>query len=220
MNWQLIEDTLRQWFLQVTGLSAVIWEGQAAAFPTRPYGELHISAVRNVGEDERRTVFDATQPAGKELVRTVVGHRIFTLGCKARSRDNRPGNAALAYLEKARTSLAQLWVLDLFRSADLAFIDAEATVDLPGAFQDRAESFAAMDIHFCAVVNETDALDQGGYIDKTEIGLGLTGGGDAADAWLADQKAVAGTDTDTLIVDRKGALVKDEDGELLEAAES
>ena len=217
MDWAKIQSTLETWFLRATGVKAVTWETQQADMVEKPIGILHMLAFQNVGTDERRTTYDATQPAGKELVREVCGHRLFTLSCKVRSRDNRPGNAAIAFIEKARTSLAKLWVLDMFKTAELGFVGAEASIDLPGYFDNREESFAAMDVRFCAVVNETDLRDRGGFIETVELETAMTGAGTAGDAWLADQNVVAGLDTDEFIIDRKGALVKDEAGDLLEA---
>jgi len=169
MNWDVIQTTLEKWFLRATGVAAVVWEGQASKYPDRPYGILHMNAFRNVGTDEHRDDYDGDQEQGKEVVRTTCGHRLFTLGCKVRSRDNRPGKAAFALLEKARTSLAQMWALNMFKQAELAVVGAEGMVDLPGEFDDRQESFASMDVIMCGVVNVTDPRDQGGYINTVEV---------------------------------------------------
>jgi len=169
MDWETIEAALEKWFKLATGLSRVIWDGQKAPMNERPYGELRIFATQGVGEDERRTSYDSTQAAGREMVREVCGHRLFTLGCKVRSRDNRPSKAAQAFLEKARTSLIKLSTLDIFKGAELAVVGAEPLVSLPGTFQGREESFASMDVRFCTVVNETDPREQGGYIETIEV---------------------------------------------------
>lgn len=168
MNWDKIEHVLERWFLRATGVTSVIWAEDKAPLVDRPYGELRLRTSRGVGTDEIRREVDATQSLGKELVRTVSGHRILTLVCKVRSRDNRPSRAAMPYLERARTSLAKLSTIGLFQTAELAIIGAEPLVELPGLFQGRMESLASMDVLLSSVVNETDPREQGGYIDKVE----------------------------------------------------
>jgi len=175
MDWTEIQRILKRWFKRATTLDEVVWEGEAAKHGDRPHGILHIFATRNVGTDERRQEYDDTQPEGKRIVWTVSGMRLFTLSCRVRSRDNNPGKAAIAYLEKARTSLAKLSTLEMFRGAELAFVGAEAVNDLPGLYQDRMESFANMDVQFTAVVNETDTREQGTYIETIEVTSNVDG---------------------------------------------
>lgn len=169
MNWATLESVLETWFKRATGLTVVAWNKETSAFPSYPFGELTLSTVANVGTDELRRTYNASAEAGKELIYSVAGQRTFTLGCKVRSRDNRPGYSALVYIEKARNSLAKPTTIALFQSAEISLIEATPSVELPGLFQDREESFASFDLRLNAVINETDPLDAGGYIDKTQL---------------------------------------------------
>ena len=169
MNWTTLHDTLDTWFKRATGLSIVSWDKEKTAFPAYPFGELALNTWSNVGTDEVRRAYDPTAEAGHEVVNSVSGHRTFTLSCKARSRDNRPGYAAIVYIEKARNSLAKPNTIALFQEAEISLIEATPSVELPGLFQDREDSFASFDLRMCAVINETDPLDAGGYISKVQI---------------------------------------------------
>jgi hypothetical protein len=168
VDWETIQTALTAWMTAATNLP-VIWDLQAAVYNNKPVAEMRIFASQGVGTDELRRAYDGTAPAGSELQYTVSGHRIFTVGCKVRSRDNRPGYAAPAYLERARTSLTKPSVIALFQNAEIAIIGAEAVQDLSGWFQDRQESFASMDVIMSTVVNDTDSNEIGTYINTVEI---------------------------------------------------
>jgi hypothetical protein len=169
MNWSTIQTTLDTWFKRATGLDLVVWDRQAAPMMPRPYGEMNITSTSNVGTDEVRRTYDSQQPPGQEIISEVCGQRIFVLNCRVRSRDNRPGYQASAYIEKLRNSLAKPNTIALFQSAEISLAEATPTVDLTGLFQDRQESYSSFDLRMNAVISEIDPLDQVGYIDKIEI---------------------------------------------------
>lgn len=168
MDWAVQQAAIEKWFKGVTGLP-VSWDKQAAQNNKRPSAELGVFSFKGVGEDELRFEVDDDADDGRDLLYTVVGHRLFTLTCKVRSRDNRPGYAAAAYLEKARTSLAFPSTRTIFSDAEIALVNAEALVELPGSFDNREESFAVLDIHLSTVVNESDESEFATYINTVEV---------------------------------------------------
>lgn len=168
IDWQTIQDTLREWMARASGLRT-FWRGEAVPIEDRPYAELAIGSSQGLGVDETRIEYDDTRSLGKELIRTQCGNRLFTLSCRVRTRDQSPTGAARFYLEKVRTALKKASSLEMFRTAQLAVVAAEPLINLDVIFDDREESQAVMDVRFATVANETDAHDQGGYITTVEL---------------------------------------------------
>jgi hypothetical protein len=168
MDWATQQTAIEKWFKKATGLP-VEWTKQPAEHNRRPCAELWVNTFQSVGEDELRSTLDEDATDGRDLLYEVCGHRLFILTCKVRSRDNRPGYHAGAYLEKARTSLAKPSTKSIFSDAEIALINAEAVAELPGLFDGREESFASMDIRLSTVVNESDESEAGTYINTVEI---------------------------------------------------
>lgn len=168
MNWQVMTDTLEKWVKQNADIP-VVWSTEAAENHKPPVAQLKISAFQQIGEDEKRAELDEDATDGRDLMYTVTGQRRFTLGCKIRSRDNRPGYAAIAYAEKLRNSLIKPTTIVLFQSAEISVHQAEATVDLSNIFQDREESIAVLDIHMGTVVNESSEREFATYINTVEV---------------------------------------------------
>lgn len=172
IDWQTIQDTLREWMAQASGLRT-FWRGESIPLEDRPYAELAVGSSQGLGVDETRLEYDDTQPQNREMVRTQCGNRLFTLSCVVRTRDQRPTGAARFYLEKVRTSLRKLSTLQRFRTAQLAVVGAEPLINLDVIFDQstsgREESQAVMDVRFATVANETDAHDEGGFIETVEL---------------------------------------------------
>lgn len=168
IDWAKIQDPLREWFCEASGL-ATYWFGEEVENVDNPYCELQVGASRGLGVDESRQTYDGTQAAGKEVVRSQYGNRLFMLSCRAQTRDHRPNYAARFYLEKVRTALYKRTSLAVFGAADLALVEALPLVNLDRVFQDRQNSRAMLDIRFATIATEVDPHEKGGYIDKTEI---------------------------------------------------
>lgn len=168
MDWQTIQDTLREWVARATGLPTY-WFGEDVENIHTPHCELQVGSSAGLGVDETRYTYDATQPNGQELVRTQCGNRLFMLSCRARTRDQTPVGAARFYLEKVRTALQKRSSLETFRASNLAVVGHEPLINLDAIFQDRQQSEAQLDIRFSTVVNETDPADQGQWIESTLV---------------------------------------------------
>ena len=174
IDWAKIEKVLEKWYTHATGLK-MVWSGQSAVHLQRAYGELSISSTVGIGVDENIVTYDSTKPTGRELVRTACGNRQFTLGCKVVSRDARPTKASIYYMEKVRTSLHKPSTIALFETAELSVATILASVDSLNPYQKREENWSIMDVRMNTVANETDAREEGGYIDKTLVTSDLDG---------------------------------------------
>lgn len=167
IDWKKIQDPLRQWFCDASGIPA-FWFGEEVENADKPYCELQVGSSGGLGVDETRETLDLSQP-GREIVSCQTGNRTFMLSCRAKTRDQSPNSAARFYLEKVRTALSSAWSKAVFRATNLAFVEAMPLVNLDEVFQDRQQSRALLEIQFATVVNLVDPRDGGGYIDKTEV---------------------------------------------------
>ncbi len=168
MDWQKIQDTLKEWFANISGLETH-WFGEQIESLERPYAQLQVSSSNSIGTDDRREEYDDTQPEGEQIVRSIYGNRVFMLGCRVRTRDQTPTGAARWYLEKVRSSLYKISSLDVFKEANLALVGSEAVINLDTVFQQRQESEALLDIRFATAAVETDPRDRGTWIEKIEV---------------------------------------------------
>jgi hypothetical protein len=160
-----IQKAIGKWFEKQTGLRQVVWDGDDRPMTSRPFGELFITNVRSVGTDMNLQEYDATQPAGKELVSTIAGNRQFILQCKVTSRKSEPNEKALYFIEKARTSLKKPSVIEAFSAADLSVGSILGSISTLNPYQKRAEQVATLDIQFNTCVNETDSSEEGTFIE-------------------------------------------------------
>lgn len=167
IDFQKIQDTLREWFCNASGIPA-FWFGEEVENEEKPYCELQIGSTDGLGIDETRETFNPSEP-GREVVRCQSGNRLFILSCRAKSRDQRPNYAARFYLEKVRTALSAAWSKAIFQENNLAFVEALPLVNLDEVFQDRQQSRALLEVQFATAVNVADPHDAGGYIAKTLV---------------------------------------------------
>jgi len=168
MDWDVMQETLEKWVKLNTNIP-VVWNKQDAENYGPPVVELKISTFQQIGEDEIRSEYNDAATDGRDLMITIAGQRRFTLGCKFRSRDNRPGYAAQAYAEKLRNSSVKPSTTALLRSGEMAIFKADPTIDLSNIFQDREESIAVLDIHMGTVVNESSESEFATYINTVEV---------------------------------------------------
>jgi|GEM_PF-4521396 len=167
MNWQLIQDTLREWFYRLSGLPTY-WHGEAVENVEHPFAELRVDSSQGLGVDETRETVDPAAQDGSEITRQQWGNRLFTLTCRVETRDQTPAGAARNYLEKVRIGLMKPSSLAYLRTACLALVASEPVLDQDRFFQDRQESVADMDVRFATVATETDPKEAGGYFDRIE----------------------------------------------------
>lgn len=165
IDWQTIQDTLREWACRVTGLRT-FWRNEATEHEDRPYCELSVGVSDSLGTDETLYEYD---PGNGVLVTTQCGQRIFTLGIRVITRGQNPTGAARWYLEKARTALRKPSSREAFQLANLALIESMPILNLDRLFQDRMESVALLEVRFGTTAVEVDPGEQAGYIEKTEV---------------------------------------------------
>lgn len=178
MNWSTIQDGIKAWFEDSTGLTAYWMNQVRPAYAPKAVGVLQIISTAKVDVDAATYDYSATQPENEEMVPSVSGYRLITVSCMVVSRDQNAGQDALEYLELARVSLNRPSLKDALKTAGLAISwTSQAILPRDVLIDNRYESRAVMDVIFRAVqfIEFIDAADTDDYIARTEVSSDLDG---------------------------------------------
>lgn len=178
-TWATIEAALAAWFHTVSGLTPQ-WSNQprsARMMTGEGRGELEApDVIHQLGEDWiERTPTDADPNI---LIETQVGNRVFTVGVRVVSLDQRSAFAARQTLEKLRGSLKLSATLSAFQAAGLAIVRAGPTknMDAPSDLEDRMESRAWFPLELaCVMAWQDPALTGVGTIGSVELTSNVAG---------------------------------------------
>lgn len=170
--WNDIEDAIFKWFIEGSGLPAVVWGNQDGPQPVQPYGTLLIAGPRKVGGlDQQVDVTDLDQPAGEEVSQTLTGIREVTVSCQAFAAPTVGSTPARSYLSNALMSLELPTIRQRLINAGLSVIEANDITDVSALMGTRWQSRAAMDVRFHLV---DSAVEKTGYIAMVEVSNTLT----------------------------------------------
>lgn len=186
MNWLTIQNGIKAWFENSTGLTAYWRNQKQPAYAPKAVGILQIISTSKVDLDAMDYNYSALQPANEEMVPSVAGYRLITVSCMVVSRDQSAGQDAVEYLELARASLNRPSLKDALKAAGLAISwTSQSIIPRDVLVDNRMESRAIMDIVFRAVqyIEFTDAADTDDYIARTEVSSALEGVTDADVEW-------------------------------------
>ena len=186
MNIAIYKTAIKSWVETQSGLTAQ-WRDERGGWQAKTRARLHLHTTQAVGVDHIRWEQDTDLDPGEDFVPTFSGNREITLSIFVESRDQSGSNVASYYLEKLRTSLRKESVKSTLRTAGLAFSTAEAVVDLTSWVDDRIESKASLDVHFNAVVNETDTDAVDSFVETVEIAAEMTNPSDEDVGWDAEE---------------------------------
>ena len=186
MNWSTIQNGIKAWFEDSTGLTAY-WMNQARpAYTNKPLGVLQIISTSKVDVDALDYNYSALQPTNEEMVPSVFGYRLITVSCMVVSRNQNAGSDAIHYLELARTGLNRPSLKDAMIAAGLRVSWSSHSITPRDVLVDgRWESRAIMDVTFRAVqyVEFTDAADTDDYIQRAEVSSDFEGVTDPDVEW-------------------------------------
>lgn len=129
------------------------------------FGTLHVISVRNVGRDEIRYTALPNPLPNRDLQLEICGNRIVGVDISVHSRDQRPQNDALVYVEKLKTSFRKPTVLDTFFENNISFVRMGETTDRSTIFDDRWESIAGFVAEFGVGISEIDQREEVGTIE-------------------------------------------------------
>lgn len=140
--WATIEKAIRDWLATCTGIT-VIWSDEHANQPAWPYATVKIiSGPVQLGHDERRATVDDKGTVTRE----VRGPRDLTVSCQVHCASDAAGANATHYLGIAQASLGLPSVLEAFRAAGVAVVDAGDVQDLTFIAGGAVRSRGAMDV--------------------------------------------------------------------------
>jgi hypothetical protein len=153
INWSTVQNAIKDWFAAQTGLT-VVWSKQRGLVePDTPHGALELlSGPRPVHRD---AVLRAKSQDGTTIERNVCGNREFTVSCKVFTGSALPGEHAIAYCERAQTSLRFPSVIKTLRAAGVAIVSTAGVVDLSKVYAEWV-SIAALDVVFRVASNVAD----------------------------------------------------------------
>lgn len=177
MNWSTIQDAIKDWLEDTTGLTTV-WMNQARPITTKPF--ITVQLISNVIENQDMLDFTLN---GTVLEPKVEGHRLLTYQIMAISRNQNAGYDANNYLELARTALNKPVIFDALRAANLLVNNIGAILIRDQVFDNRYESRAILEVQFRAVqeVDYTDVADNMNYIERAEVSSDLGNADDNLD---------------------------------------
>jgi hypothetical protein len=177
MDWQAFADGIKAWFALHSTIPEgdVQWKGEPEGWLGRPCGFLNVLAHASAGGTDEVRLID--QGAGEDAAIRLTGHRVITLSCQVRTRDQMPTGRACVLLERVRDALYLPSSQAVFQSVGVGLIDTVALIDLGRTFDKRAESAALLDIKFSAVLDSLPA-ETLGTIEQVRVGgTGGTGTG-------------------------------------------
>lgn len=186
MNWSTIQDGIKAWFEDSTGLTAYWRNQKQPAYAAKALGILQIINTSKVDVDAIDYNYSALQATNEEMVPSVSGYRLITVSCMVVSRDQSAGEDAIEYLELARASLNRPSLKNALAEAGLLVSWTSQSITPHDVLVDgRMESRAIMDVVFRAVqyIEFTDAADTDDYIARTEVSSELEGVTDADVEW-------------------------------------
>lgn len=180
MNWSTIQNGIKDWAEDATGLTAV-WMNQARPITTKPFVILQIISTSKEGLDYYEYEFTDASP-DDYLLPTIHGYRLLTVQVTVVSRNQNAGYDAINYLELARTRLNRPVLQTALRAAGLEINwTSQAILMRDVVFDNRWESRCVMDIVFRAVQTDafTDSADQESFIERAEVSSDIDGADDA-----------------------------------------
>lgn len=137
MSWQTIEDALQLW-ASIYFAGTVIWKHQDAPQPARPYVELHIGSIQQVGDDIETLPNSLNE-------RTVYGDRNFTLTIRYFGSETTDASSTLTSLLQ---SVNQFSVRSFLRRSDIIVLGIGNIIDTTFLEQDNRVERAESEI-FC-----------------------------------------------------------------------
>lgn len=195
MDWQALQDGLKAWIAQATGVAAVtvMWEGEAEGH--RGYPQLNLALIEQDGEgmDELRLeptaeeveqllANDTSAPltddatgsnllyALPSLVPVVIGQRRMQLVITYKSRDARPLHRAYAVLEAVRTQIELPATQDGFDALGITVRDARVTRRATESSEMRDLSVAALTLDLAYVHELRDEAHTITPVERVALG--------------------------------------------------
>jgi len=146
------------------------WDDEPEAMtPSGLQGLLKIRAIDSVGPDETRYIEDLDQPAGEELVPTLVGNRRVTVSFIVEAHDLSPAWSAHRILDRVRSKIRLPSTRDTLRALGLGVLDTEAIQVIDGEVDGRRLGRATLDVHLSAAACYRDTDNGVSWIETIEL---------------------------------------------------
>lgn len=174
MPFATYRTAIKTWIEAQSGCT-LQWRDDTGGWQSKPRirAHLHDSAARGV--DFIEWDYDDTQAVGSDYVPTVRGNRSLILTLRCETRDQSGNTTAGYFLEKVRTSAKKPSVRSGLYAGGLVIERMENVIDFEDSTQDgRVESWAYLDVHLSAVVNDRDETEGDSYVDHMTATGSLT----------------------------------------------
>jgi hypothetical protein len=170
LNWQIIEDTIYDWFVEQSGLD-VAWGRQDSPQPIYPFGVLNVVSgpLMVAPQDEVKWETDLSKPLGQEVALRITGLRELVVSCQVLAElpeSFNPSAHPRFVMGRVQASLSAPSVLKAFNDVNMSIIRAGDIVILDEADDDMWIARANMDVRFYLV---SDSTERTSYINEIEI---------------------------------------------------
>lgn len=170
MNWTTVQDAIKTWFSNGTGLT-VVWFNQPRPRMDKPMGLLQILSVTSYGTDNIEFNVNVSGDPGVDYVPTVRGQRSLVVTCQVYSRDQSANLDAINYLERARAYSRLPNTRETLLAAGVTLWNIGDTVVMDALFDKRIESRASFDVTFGIAENIefSNSADSNSWIERVEM---------------------------------------------------
>lgn len=168
MSWATIQDALRGWVRDASGLADdhVIWADQSGPRPAAPFADLRIGASIPMGAvDELSDSTDLGRANGQEIELRATGVQEFRVTVRLFTAETLDDNAARSLLGKTRLTLTLPTIRDVLEAAGVTVFDRGEVQNLTALKDTAFEGRAMLEIGCYTIESVSEYV---GYIDSVE----------------------------------------------------